>query len=104
MYRFLPWRWPVIVVAVTGTCHAALITYRESCGPSEASNASPGTGFAMAVPDDLAHIARERDVQRFAGIDRVAHPCPTAVAFAGVANVATQTPSFVGFHSAVWIV
>lgn len=69
-------------------------------GPSESPpNGSPGTGFALVDFDPIAHTMRVRvDFAGLVGTTTASHiHAPTAVAFTGVAGVATTTPSFPGF-------
>lgn len=73
-------------------------------GPSEAPpNASPGTGFALAILDVTAHtLFIDVSFTGLVGTTTVAHiHAPTAVPFTGTASVATQTPSFVGWPAGV---
>jgi hypothetical protein len=69
-------------------------------GPNEdPPNASPGTGLATVVYDDTAHTL-EIDVtfSGLLGTTTAAHiHAPTPLPLTGVAGVATQTPTFVGF-------
>ena len=62
-------------------------------------NASPGTGFAAVIIDTVAHTL-EVDVtfSGLLGTTTASHiHCCTAAPGTGTANVATQTPFFVGF-------
>jgi hypothetical protein len=90
----------VIALAV-GPSHAGILIFEANLdGPSEAPpNASPGTGFARVTIDELAHTMRvEANFSGLLGTTTAAHiHAPTAVAGTGTANVATQTPSFIGF-------
>lgn len=73
-------------------------------GPSEDTpNASPGTGFARVTLDLAIHAMRvEANFSDLVGTSTNAHVhAPTAVAFTGAANIATQTPTFTGFPSGV---
>jgi hypothetical protein len=64
---------------------------------------SPGSGSATVTYDSLAQTLRVQfSFSDLAGLTTVAHiHGPTAVAGAGNAGVATQTPSFVGFPAGV---
>ena len=69
-------------------------------GPSEAPpNASPGTGFAVVVYNDVLHTLQiDAEFQGLIGTTTASHiHCCTAVPLTGTAGVATTTPSFVGF-------
>jgi hypothetical protein len=69
-------------------------------GPAEAvPNASPGTGFAVVVIDDVAHTMWVRvTFQDLVGTTTASHiHCCTALPDTGAAGVATITPSFTGF-------
>lgn len=69
-------------------------------GANEASpNASPGFGYSRLYLDTDAHTLRiTAEFQDLIGNTTAAHVHgPTAAPGAGVAAVATQTPSFVGF-------
>ena len=87
------------------TASAGILTFTANLtGAAEAPpNASPATGFATVVVDDILNTL-SLDVT-FAGLlggTTVAHiHCCTAAPNTGVANVATQTPSFVGFPAGV---
>jgi len=65
-------------------------------GPSEfPPNASPGTGFANVIIDDVANTMRViADFSGLIGTTTAAHiHCCTTTPGTGTANVATQTPS-----------
>lgn len=69
-------------------------------GPSESPPVpSPGIGFATVTLDVVAHtLAVSSNFSGLIGSTTAAHiHCCTAVPGAGVANVATQVPSFLGF-------
>lgn len=69
-------------------------------GPSEVPpNASPGTGYATAVYDDVLHTLHlQLSFQGLLGNTTASHiHAATAVPFAGTAGVATTTPTFAGF-------
>jgi hypothetical protein len=65
----------------------------------EPQNASPGTGFARVVYDNVAHyLIVQVEFSGLLGTTTAAHiHGPTATPFAGNAGVMTQTPSFSGF-------
>ena len=77
------------------------ITYTASLtGTAEAPpNASPGTGSATVVYDDVTHMLDVTvDFQGLLGLTRASHiHCCTAAPFTGTAAVATQVPTFAGF-------
>lgn len=69
-------------------------------GPNESPpNASPGTGFARIIFDDVAHTMRvEVTFSGLVGTTTASHiHCCTAVPGAGTALVATSVPTFIGF-------
>ena len=69
-------------------------------GPSESPpNGSPGTGFSLVDLNLTAHTMRVRiTFSALVGTTTAAHiHAPTAVAFTGVAGVASEVPSFTGF-------
>jgi hypothetical protein len=80
---------------------AAPIVYTASLtGTAESPpNASPGTGSATVIYDDVAHsLDVTVDFQDLLGTTTASHiHCCTAAPFAGTAGVATQVPTFVGF-------
>jgi len=81
--------------------HATMITYGAGLsGPAEEPpNASPGTGFATVITDDVAHTLFV-DVS-FSGLlagTTASHiHTPTPFPGVGTAGVATTTPTFAGF-------
>lgn len=84
---------------------ASVVTYSAVLnGANEAvPNASPGTGFATVVIDDVANtMSLNVNFSGLIGGTTAAHiHCCTAVAGAGTAGVATMTPSFAGFPTGV---
>jgi hypothetical protein len=69
-------------------------------GPSEdPANASPGTGFAYVAWDTVAHTLQvNANFQGLTGTTTAAHiHAATPMPLQGIAAVATQTPSFIGF-------
>lgn len=80
---------------------AAPVTYTASLdGPSESPpNASPGIGFATVIYDPVAHTLNvSASFSGLLGNTTAAHiHAPTALPLTGIAGVATQTPSFIGF-------
>ena len=66
-------------------------------------NASPGTGFATIIFDDVAHtLYLQVTFQNLEGTTIAAHlHCCTAAPGVGTAPVATQVPSFSGFPTGV---
>jgi hypothetical protein len=83
------------------TSKAATLTFIASLsGPAEdPPNASPGTGFASVIIDDIAHtMIIDATFSDLIGPTTAAHiHCCTADPGTGTAGVATTTPSFVGF-------
>ena len=81
--------------------HAAVISYSTVLsGPNESPvNASPGTGTASAIYDNVAHTLHVHvDFTGLTGTTTASHiHAPTAVAFTSTAGVATTTPTFAGF-------
>jgi len=81
--------------------HATIISYSATLsGPNESpANASPGTGNATAVYDDVAHtLTVHVDFTGLTGTTTASHiHAPTAVAGVSTASVATTTPTFAGF-------
>ncbi len=80
---------------------AAIISYTAVLdGPSESPpNGSPGTGVCFVDFDTVLHTMRvQSSFSGLTGTTTASHiHAATAVAFAGTAGVATQTPSFSGF-------
>lgn len=80
---------------------ATIISYEAFLdGPSEAPpNASPGTGYATLVYDDVAHTMQMHvDFAGLIGTTTAAHTHgPTAVPGVSTAGVMTTTPFFAGF-------
>jgi hypothetical protein len=98
----------VVVIALVGlgqNAQAAPIKYVATLdGPSEFPPvASPGTGNALVIIDLVAHTLEVHTTfSGLTGNTTVAHiHAPTAVPLTGTAEVATQTPSFVGFPPGV---
>jgi CHRD domain/PEP-CTERM motif len=81
--------------------HATVITYEAFLsGPAESPpNASPGTGFATVIYDDLAHtLGVNVTFSDLIGTTTASHiHCCTASPGSGTAGVATPTPTFPGF-------
>lgn len=81
--------------------HAAVISYSTTLsGPNESPpNASPASGNASAVYDNVAHtLTVHVDFSGLTGTTTASHiHAPTAVAFTSTAGVATTTPTFAGF-------
>ena len=88
-----------------GTVQGMPITYTaELSGAAEdPSNASPGTGFATVIFDDIAHtLSVDVSFSGLIGITTAAHiHCCTSAPETGTASVATATPSFPGFPAGV---
>jgi hypothetical protein len=81
------------------TAQASVIWYEATLsGPAEAPpNASPGTGYARVIVDDVLHTMQV--TTSFSGLlgTTTASHIHCCIAAPGAAGVATQTPSFVGF-------
>ena len=87
------------LLSFAGAAQASLLVYNANLsGPNE-GNASPGVGFATITFDDVAHtLAVDANFSGLTSPTTIAHiHCCTAVAGTGLAGVATQLPSFVGF-------
>lgn len=87
------------LLSFSGAAQASLFVYNVNLsGPNE-GNASPGLGFATVAFDNVAHTLQVN--LSFSGLTSpttAAHiHCCTAVPGTGLAGVATQVPSFVGF-------
>ncbi len=95
----------LLVLSVGGVGSAGVIHTRAILdGASEAPpNASPGTGIAYVDFDTTAHTMRVQVTFSglMAGVTAAHIHAATAAPFTGTASVATQTPTFVGFPSAV---
>jgi hypothetical protein len=93
------------MIACPVLANASPITYRTTLsGANEAPpNASPATGWAEVIVDDVAHtMSVEVSFSGLIGNVTAAHiHCCTADPGVGVAGVATQTPSFIGFPAGV---
>jgi len=91
----------VAFLAVASTAFADPITYVAFLsGPAESPpNASPGTGFASATIDILAHtLAVSATFSGLTTPTTASHiHCCTAAPFTGAAGVATQVPAFALF-------
>ena len=85
--------------------HATIIQYRAVLTGADESpaNASPGTGFASVVTDDVANTMEVHvTFSGLLGVTTASHiHCCTANPLTGIAGVATTTPSFVGFPPGV---
>jgi hypothetical protein len=92
----------LLALALATSATAAPITYTTILsGPNEfPANASPGTGSATVIYDDLLHtLSVSADFSGLTGTTTAAHIhcCVSPSAAVPTAGVATQTPSFVGF-------
>jgi hypothetical protein len=90
-----------LALALAADMHAAIFRYDAVLdGLSESpQNASPGTGLARVTFDDVLNTMRVQvTFSGLVGTTTASHiHAPTAVAGTGTANVATTTPTFVGF-------
>jgi len=88
----------VVFLASTAVAAAAPITYTTmlSGGAESPPNASLGSGFATVTIDTVAHTLDVSAVfADLSGLTTASHiHCCTAVAGAGLAGVATETPTF----------
>ena len=88
-----------------GPAAAAVYAFNAKLtGAAEApSNASPGTGFGVITFDDALHqMTVDVDfVNLLAGVTATHLHAATPTPFTGVAGVATQTPTFLGFPAGV---
>jgi len=88
----------VVFLASTAVAAAAPITYTTmlSGGAESPPNASLGSGFATVTIDTVAHTLDVSAVfADLTGLTTASHiHCCTAVAGAGLAGVATETPTF----------
>lgn len=91
----------VSMLFAAASTQAATTTYRATLsGPAEAiPNASPGSGMATIVIDDVAMTANLHvSFMDLLGGTTASHiHCCTDTALTGAAGVATMTPSFEGF-------
>jgi hypothetical protein len=88
-----------LVLAAATTANASPITFAAvlSGGAENPVNASPGTGFVTVVIDPVAHtLFVEASFSGLLGTTNAAHIHCCAAAPTN-AEVATQTPSFIGF-------
>jgi hypothetical protein len=94
-----------VMLLAAPAIQATPITFiADLSGPAEAPpNASPGTGFAIVIFDDVAHLLTVHvTFSGLLGNTTVSHiHCCTATAGAGTAGVATAVPTFPGFPSGV---
>ena len=91
----------IAILVAAQNSNAVLMTYTANLdGPSESPpNASPGTGFAVVIFDDVANTI---DVAvTFSGLlgpTTASHiHAPTSSPFTGTAGVATEVPYFINF-------
>src|SRR5262245_24954468 len=91
----------VALVSPTPPAHADMITYTANLtGPGESPpNASPGTGSATVITDDVANTLFVHVTYSGLTAGTTASPIhsPTAVPGTGTAGIATTTPTFEGF-------
>lgn len=105
MRNFLSTLLASVLLVFAGTAQAGLITYTATLsGLNEFPvNASPGTGFATVIIDDIANTMTLQVVfSGLTGTTTASHiHCCTAVPQSGTAGVATTTPTFAGFPTGV---
>jgi hypothetical protein len=94
----------VMLLAAPAVQAGPIMFVADLTGAAEAPpNASPGTGFAIVIIDDVAHTLSVNVT--FSGLlapNTAAHiHCCTGVAGTGTAGVATAVPTFPGFPSGV---
>lgn len=93
------------LMAISVAAHAVPITYQAVLNGSSESppNASPGTGFATVIFDDVANTMRvEVTFSGLLGNTTASHiHAATAVPGTGTAGVATTVPTFTGFPTGV---
>ena len=90
----------LILALLSSSSYASLTFIAELSGPKEAPpNASPGTGAATVIFDEVAHTMRVVvTFQDLTGTTTASHiHCCTAVAGTSTAGVATTTPTFTDF-------
>ncbi len=90
----------VLFVGVPSSFASPLTFYTTLSGPNESPpNASPATGYVLVTIDPVTHTMRVQvTFQDLLAPNTAAHiHGPTAVPFAGLAAVATTTPTFPGF-------
>jgi hypothetical protein len=92
---------PLLLAGATLNSYATTFTYAANLdGLSESPpNASPGTGFAQIIYNDIAHtLGIHVTFSGLTGTTTASHiHAPTASPGTGTAGVATTTPSFSGF-------
>lgn len=92
-------------IAPVSQAQAGTLTFSANLtGPNEAPpNASPGTGAALVIYDDIAHTMHlQVSFSGLLGNTTVAHiHSATTLPGVGTAGVATTTPTFPGFPSGV---
>lgn len=105
MRRLLAGTFAAAMLLAVQTADAALFAFgADMTGPAEAPpNASPATGRAVVLFDDVAHrMTVSVEFSGLIGRTTVAHiHCCTPLAGTGVASVATTTPSFPDFPADV---
>ena len=106
MKRFVPAIVIASVLAIaTPFAHAIPITYTAVLsGPAEEPPvASPGVGQATVIYDSVARTLEiQTSFSGLVGTTTVAHiHCCTSTPSSGVAGVATQVPTFIGFPAGV---
>ena len=89
------------LLLLASASHANVITYEASLSGAAESppNASPGTGFAKVIYDDLAHtLAVDVAFSGLLSTTTASHiHAPTASPDTGTAGIATTVPTFAGF-------
>jgi CHRD domain-containing protein/PEP-CTERM motif-containing protein len=90
----------LVLALVSSSSYASLTFIAELSGPNEfPANASPGTGAATVIFDEVAHTMRVVvTFQDLTGTTTASHiHCCTVTPGAGTAGVATTTPTFTDF-------
>ena len=91
----------VTLAGALASANASILSYYANLdGPSESpANGSPGTGYATADYDNVAHtLSLNVSWSGLVGATTISHiHAPTTVAFTGTASIATPTPTFPGF-------
>ncbi|HJT81816.1 MAG TPA: CHRD domain-containing protein [Chthoniobacterales bacterium] len=92
------------VILPSARGHEEIFTAVLNGASEHPANGSTGSGFATVTLDlDLFTLRVQTSFSDLQGVTSAAHiHAPTAEPFTGVADVATQTPSFTGFPTGVY--